>query len=184
MAKQKHLNPNQFKQLLKYLDNQDCSTWNTALKVLLRTGCRSQELLNIEHHDLDTTNSALLITAVKGSDNRVIPLSKKMLVDVEALLNEYGSFDKALGITKQSTKLRELRRRFKLEVFRCLGSGFSHISPHSARSSFAVNLYLNAGKDILLVQELLGHKAIGSTMHYVKMSRAMERKKGLIKAIG
>lgn len=184
MKKQKHLDPKRYKTLLKHLDHQETNAWNIALRVMLRTGCRSKELMMITREHLDTCNGSLTVPAVKGSNERIVPLSKRVLVDLEHLLHTSGSMADALGGTAMSTKLRELRRRFKLEVFRALGDGFSHISPHSARSSFAVNIYLNAGQDILLVQELLGHRSIGSTMYYVSMSRAMERKKGLLKAIG
>jgi len=184
ISKQKHLTPKQYKQLLNWLDDQPNDPWIDAVKVLARTGCRSQELLNLRLEHIDTVNSAVAIPAVKGSNCRIMPLSRNMLKTLWDALESTNGFTQYLGFDNEQSALRELRRQFKLILFRALGYGFSHLGPHSARASFAVNIYLSLDKDILLVKELLGHKAIGSTLVYVDMSRSMEKAKPIVKAIG
>lgn len=183
--KQKHLSPNDYKRLLVYLDREPPSPMNTVLKLLLRTGARSAELLRTGPEALDSVNSALSIKGAKGSADRIVPLSKRMLYEAQNALYGVESFSESLGIGPcLKSQQRAVQRAWKQVLFRALGTGYQHLTPHGARSSFAVNLYLKTGNDVLLVQELLGHKAISSTMHYVRMSRALERRKALIKAIG
>lgn len=182
--KQKYLTPADRKKLLDHLDSAPATAIVIALRVILRTGCRTEELLKLSVDCIDLVNETIAIIPAKGSEVRHIPLSKYMINSVYSLLKLHGSFSEAICNGSNSSCKRSIRRAWKKHVFRALGPGYQHTSPHSARSSFAVNIYLNAGHDVLLVQELLGHKALSSTQHYVKMSRALDRAKALKKVIG
>lgn len=45
-----------------------------------------------------------------------------------------------------------------------------HITPHSFRRSFATNLY-NNGTDLKLIQKLMGHKNLKTTLKYIMITR-------------
>lgn len=182
--KQRHLKPEDYRKLLKYLDAQPTEPMIVAMQTILRTGCRTEELLKLNAECINRTNDTITILPAKGSETRYIPLSKAMIKSIGDLLTLHGSFASALSEGSESSAKRAIRRAWKSYVFRALGLGYGHTSPHSARSSFAINIYLKMNNDVLLVQELLGHKALSSTEHYVKMSRSLEMAHRLKRVIG
>ena len=123
-------------------------TRNDCLILLaLRTGARSQELLNIKVTDLD--EAGVHIRALKGGRDRYMPLKKDFVRKLKAIQGKERLFE----ICPQ--RLRQV---------------WSFYSPnkkpfHSLRHTYAVRLYSKT-KDVLLAKDALGHKAISSTMVY------------------
>jgi site-specific recombinase XerD len=184
MHRIKHLDKLQLKQVLEWIDAQDSTPWLVAVSLLFRTGCRSHELMNFSMSNLDVVNKYICVIGAKGSNNRIIPLSEKSFVALYDAVLGRVNFLEYLGAKCKSTALRELRRQFKLVLFKALGAGFGHLGPHAARATFAVNIYLDAGRDVLLVRELLGHRDVRNTLIYVDMVRAIEMRGKILKAIG
>jgi integrase/recombinase XerD len=67
---------------------------------------------------------------------------------------------------------RHVQRRFEGWLAKAGVRG--RYSPHSCRHSFALGLFERTG-DVLLVQAALGHRAISSTLVYVRASAARVR---------
>ena len=146
----------------------------TLLMVLYGTGVRRTELSLLKVADIDSKRMVIHIRQGKGSRDRDVPLSPKLL---EAL-REYWLWRKPRVYLFPSTEgqrgaeaamsdkvvwwaVREAGRR----------AGITRkIGPHTFRHSFATEL-LEAGTDLRTIQLLMGHARLEDTTLYLHLSR-------------
>jgi site-specific recombinase XerD len=142
--------------------------------VLYGTGVRRTELSVLKVADIDSKRMVIHIRQGKGSRDRDVPLSPKLL---EAL-REYWRLKKPQFYLFPSTAgqrgveapmsdkvvwwaVREAARR----------AGITRkIGPHTFRHSFATEL-LEAGTDLRTIQLLMGHSRLEDTTLYLHLSR-------------
>ena len=141
----------------------------TILMVLYGTGVRRTELSLLKVADIDSKRMVIHIRQGKGSRDRDLPLSPKLL---EAL-REYWRWKKFPSAAGQrgvdspiSDKVvwwavREAARRAGIP---------RKIGPHTFRHSFATEL-LEAGTDLRTIQLLMGHARLEDTTVYLHLSR-------------
>jgi site-specific recombinase XerD len=151
-----------------------------VLSVLIFTGIRRQELLDLEVGHVNLADQSLLIQQGKGKKSRVVPLCPKA---VEALQ------DWMAWRTSHSVKHPYLftdwgRRRMgdnsltKLvrEVAAIAGyKGDPRIKPHGIRHAAATRLMRN-GADIRSIQQWLGHSQLETTCLYLHTDEQQIRK--------
>jgi len=146
----------------------------TILMVLYGTGVRRTELSLLKVTDIDSKRMVIHIRQGKGSCDRDVPLSPKLL---EAL-REYWRWKKPKIYLFPSTPgkrgveepmsdkvvwwaVREAARR----------AGITRkIGPHTFRHSFATEL-LEGGTDLRTIQLLMGHARLEDTTVYLHLSR-------------
>lgn len=145
---------------------------NRALMaVMLYTGLRAQEVLNLRMFDVDLTNRVIRVNQGKGAKDRLVPTSPALLRH----LHDYLTDRKRLG--KQSewffTTLRGDRpftysglKRVVSKVKKGTGIEFS---PHRLRHTFAT-LMLEGGCDLFSLQKMMGHSDIKTTTIYLSAS--------------
>lgn len=137
------------------------------LEVLYGTGLRVSEAASLT---VGLVEGADLVRVVgKGDRERVVPLGGQARRALDGYLSEGrdrlagpGSGDALwLGNSSRPLSERGIRRvvRARLATF-----------PHSLRHSFATHL-LEGGADLRVVQELLGHRELGTTQVYTAVSR-------------
>lgn len=142
------------------------------------SGIRLSELAGLNWPDIDFSIRMIRVVG-KGGRERIVPLGR---VAVEALREYQRAVDQAgrdLGLKVKEAQAvflnrsggrltdRTIARRLKIRV---LQAGLSStISPHALRHSFATHL-LNAGADLRVVQELLGHRSLSTTQKYTHIS--------------
>jgi integrase/recombinase XerC len=143
------------------------------------SGIRLSELAGLSRGDVDFSIRMVRVKG-KGGRERVVPLGRvaiEALKVYQAALAEAEQEDKRLKVTDREALFlnrlggrmtdRTIARRLKKRV---LAAGLSpDISPHALRHSFATHL-LNAGADLRVVQELLGHKSLSTTQKYTHIS--------------
>lgn len=130
---------------------QDSDPRNAALLwILIHTGARATEALNIRAEDVNMHDKTVFIRGIKGSNDREIPLPDWLFKLVAKLAAKPGPiFDISYN------------RLFQIwELYRPC-----HKKLHSLRHTFAIDLYKRS-KDIRLVQVALGHRNITNTMVY------------------
>ncbi|MGH2693751.1 MAG: site-specific tyrosine recombinase XerD [Actinomycetota bacterium] len=149
------------------------------LETLYGAGLRISELVSLDVDDVDITEGSVLVRAGKGSKARRLPLGKAARKALDAYLttSRPGLAAKAKGrraagalflnarggrLSRQGTWkiLKTYARRAGLD---------DRVSPHTLRHSFATHM-LDAGADIRVVQELLGHASLSTTQVYTLVS--------------
>ena len=142
--------------------------WHRCLLVLLlATGIRRSEAVQISLEDVDLTNRQLLVHG-KGAKQRVVPLARQAVAAVRQYLQHrpivpsrrlfLNSRGQPIGGQAVNAALDEI-----LENAGLAGQG---ITPHKLRHTFATQL-IRKGVDVRTVQELLGHADLGTTARYL-----------------
>jgi integrase/recombinase XerD len=151
------------------------------LELLYAAGLRVSELISIKlsQLNLDSKEEILPYIIIKGKGNkeRVVAINQKAIDAIKVYLTNLPLFtdDKNnpwLFPSKQSNAGHMTRQYFG-KILKKLaaqaGLNFQKISPHKIRHSFATHL-LNHGANLRVIQELLGHKDIGTTQIYTHVA--------------
>ena len=150
-------------------------------ETLYSSGIRVSELAGMNVFDVDFTKQVIRVLG-KGNKERIVPVGKKALKAIsqyrERLQVETGitaEENTPLFLNKNKGRLttRSIARILEKTAKEC--GLLIPVSPHSMRHSFATHL-LDAGADLRVVQELLGHKSLSTTQKYthVSIDRLME----------
>lgn len=150
-------------------------------ETLYSCGLRVSELSGMNLFDVDFTKSVIRVLG-KGDRERIVPIGRKALEAIKAyrqrLREESGIADDTnapLFLNKNQGRLtvRSIARILDKTAKEC--GLLAPVSPHALRHTFATHM-LDAGADLRVVQELLGHKSLSTTQKYthVSIDRLME----------
>lgn len=154
------------------------------LQMLYNTGARVQELADITLSDLRMGSSPTVTLTGKGRKTRTIPLWEETI----ELINQYLNQRKHQGIETDSLFCNArgqaltrfgIGRRVALHASRaasqCPSLKGRDVSPHTFRHTTALHL-IEAGNDIAVVKDWLGHADIKTTSMYFEISIERKRK--------
>ncbi|MGE4296873.1 MAG: tyrosine recombinase XerC [Desulfovibrionaceae bacterium] len=144
-------------------------------ELLYGSGLRISEALSLTVYGVNPDAGEVRVMG-KGSKERVAPLSDASREALAAWLAARRAFDPDgledalfLGVRGAPLQRREANRIIERL---CQRAGLPQaISPHGLRHSFASHL-LEAGADLRVVQELLGHARIVTTQRYTHLNLA------------
>jgi integrase len=142
----------------------------TILQTLKETGCRIGEACRVQWINLNEKAMTLTINdAEKNSNPRICKISNKLLGMLNAMPRRSGKiFHNTTGKTAQLC----LSRARKKAAQKLNNPRLNQITHHTVRHWFATMAYHNT-KDIIHVQQLLGHKKIENTLIYVNLESAI-----------
>lgn len=159
------LTKDEVKRLLAAIDN---PKHKLLVEFMYGSGLRVSEVVGLKIDDLDLKESIGIVKGGKGKKDRNIIIPKKLIRQLEDYLSSrkdsnpylFHIADRAITTRQAQKVVKEaaIRAKIKKRVF-C----------HALRSSFATHL-LEAGTDIRIIQELLGHSDLGTTQIYTKVS--------------
>jgi integrase/recombinase XerC len=137
-----------------------------VLELFYATGVRVAELAGLSVEDLDLRDGAVRVFG-KGSKERIVPVGGKAVRALRAYLG--GRADGPLFLNGRGGRLT-VRSLHRIVRGRARAAGLSRrVSPHTLRHTFATHL-LDAGADLRLIQELLGHSRLGTTQKYTHVT--------------
>ena len=152
--------------------------YKMAIMLLYETGARIEESRNIKFADIDSSNGRIKILTLKqrrkGQIFRYLKISDKLLTLIlhYRLSNnmQNNDFILAQGSGKSAITKMGFSLMLKKYVKETLGQEYlNRAHPHALRHSRAIHL-LDAGMNIKLLQNFLGHSNIINTLIYLKYS--------------
>lgn len=131
------------------------------IEVLVDTGCRLSEILNLKYEDINWDTNLITIWINKGDKPRSIPMTKR--VRGILLARQEVSWDKpfTLDIDQAQKAWNWARKRMLLD-------GDKEFVMHALRHTCATRL-LDKGVDLYTVKEWLGHSTIQVTERYAHL---------------
>lgn len=152
------------------------------LETLYGAGCRISELVNLDVDDVDLDEGSVLIRSGKGGKSRRVPVGRAArsatadyLTTVRpALVRKAQRTSPALFLNARGSRLSRQGCWKILRRYAETAGLEDRVSPHTLRHSFATHM-LDAGADIRVVQDLLGHASLATTQVYTLVSDSKMR---------
>lgn len=150
------------------------------LLLLYNTGARVSEALAVRLRDIHLDRPRQVRLSGKGGKERICPLWAETVVALRALVVTPGSdeplFQNARGgpLTRDGVAYiiaKHVRRAAKTRP----GLRRHRVTPHVLRHSCAVAL-LQAGVDISVIRDYLGHASVATTSRYITTNLEMKRR--------
>ena len=138
------------------------------IKVIIFTGIRVSEALNLKRKDI-TEDGDLFIIRIRGKGNKYrIVMIKRPLIEahLNAIAINYINKEGYLFINKKGTRLTQAYvSRIVEQILFKAGIRKEKNGAHMLRHTFATMLYKKQ-KDLVLVQEALGHASLNTSRIY------------------
>lgn len=148
------------------------ATTNLKHKAILTTiyscGLRLSELINLKLTDVKSGSNLLFIQQSKGNKDRMVALPDKLLKLLRAYYTDFKPkifLFEGLNDTQFSERSVQLILKKAMKKANITTKG----SVHTLRHSYATHL-IKSGVDVRVVQELLGHSDIRTTMIYTHIT--------------
>ena len=145
------------------------------LEVIYGAGLRVSEAVGI---DLDDVSAGIVRVRGKGSKERVVPLGAKAIEAFEAWRAERHRFadprtgfldPQAVFIGRAGKRVTVRQVQYLVAEYGELATGAPGVHPHQLRHACATHL-LDAGADLRMIQEMLGHASLSTTQRYTHVS--------------
>lgn len=154
--------------VMKLLDAAGNPKHKLLLSLGYGMGLRVSEICALRITDIDSDRMQVLIAAAKGKKDRYVNLPASILTALREYYLNYkpkqylfeGQFGDKYSIRSAQEVFKQCLRRAGIN---------KNVGIHSLRHSFATHL-LEAGTDISLIQKLLGHNDIKTTLIYTHVS--------------
>jgi integrase/recombinase XerD len=165
----------------------DLSTWigrrdRAILLLVLQTGLRVSELVNLDCADIVFGVGAHIVCKGKGRKQRSTPLRRDTIRTLEAWLKQRsGKADDPVFPTIRGDRLsrdavEHIVRKYAMAASKaCASLAGKRVSPHVLRHSTAMDLLRN-GVDRTVIALWLGHESVETTQIYVHADMRLKEK--------
>jgi len=167
---------------LRLLENRSLdafTAWRDRLvmELLYGGGLRVSELVGLNYGQIDFERGVARVMG-KGRKERLCPLGRVAMAVLAKWRGEFArdrSPEAPVIVNARHQRLPVRQVQLLLKRYLALADLPMDITPHKLRHSYATHL-LNAGADLRLVQELLGHVNLATTQIYTHVSVAHLKK--------
>jgi len=146
---------------------------NACLLVLLHSGLRAGECVDLRLQDLDLSGKRLVVRQGKGQRDRLVYLSDSACQAIQTYLSAQGNPRRQHDLVWLQKNGKPISTGWLRDHVAQVGLavGIENLFPHRLRHTCATRL-LNAGMDITRIQKLLGHEKVSTTMIYARVQDA------------
>ena len=146
-----------------------------VFELLYAAGIRLSELTALDVDKVDLKFQYVRVFG-KGRKERIVPIGEYAVEALSAYLKDgrpqlAKPDETALFVNYRGERLSQRGVQYLLDKHIEKTAIAKNISPHSLRHSFATHL-LDAGADLRVVQELLGHVSLSTTQVYTRISQS------------
>lgn len=157
------------------------------LEVLYGAGLRRGEALALDLGDLDHPEREVWIRHGKGDKGRVLPLIpaawKHLMEYLErgrpTLMTEHSDSASAVFLSTLGRRMSESSILKGLRVHGATARITKRMTPHTLRRTFATELH-RRGASLRVIQDLLGHASLDTTMIYLRVDSRMIRREVIL----
>jgi len=139
----------------------------TFLQFLKETGARSGEAAKLKWSDVDFERRVATITPEKGSRPRILPISHNPI----EMLEHHPKGSNRIWSTLYSMKSNFYKTRRSL-AFKLQNPRLKEIGLHTFRH-WKTTMEYHKTRDILHVQQVLGHRDLRNTLIYINLEKAL-----------
>jgi len=176
-----YLEPEEARAVIATVDTSSpCGRRDYALLLLLyNTGARVSEALAVRSSDLRLDRPRQVRLLGKGRRERICPLWPETASALRRIIRVEGS-NEVLFQSRQGTPLTRdgvayiLQKYVRLAATSNSAPRLRRVTPHMLRHSCAVAL-LQAGVDVTVIRDYLGHASISTTSRYLTTNLQMKR---------
>ena len=147
------------------------------LAMLYECGLRRSELAGLADSDVDTRQRQLKVLG-KGRKERIVPFGEQLAEDIERWRSERTQI---FGHSPHFLLSSRGKPLSDSAIYRVVHAALRDVpkltrrGAHALRHSFATDM-LNAGGDLMLLRELMGHNSVSTTVRYTHTSFEQLRK--------
>jgi site-specific recombinase XerD len=172
-------------EVAKLLEAVDAVKYRAVIMTAYGAGLRVSEVCSLRVDDIDSQRMTIRVRHGKGNQARYVPLPERVLF----LLRRYWVLERPkkpwlfpgsqLGCPVSAASVRN-----HLAAAARKTGLTKRVTPHVLRHTFATHL-LELGTDVRVVQMLLGHKSIRTTVRYTHVtSRVLAKTKSPVDVLG
>jgi integrase/recombinase XerD len=137
------------------------------LRLMLNTGLRAAEVLNIKTRDIDWSTGKLMVRQGKGKKDRSSWIGEEDLALLQCWMIKKARLPESawLFVTRDGKMIQTRYLRVMVKRMSTKAGIAKDVHPHTLRHTFATDLYRQT-KNLRLTQKALGHSQISSTIIY------------------
>ena len=163
------LSTEEVKKLINSIEHQKSKL---IVKMLYSSGLRVSELVNLTPKDLDFNQNIGWVRKGKGSKDRLFKIAESITKQLQRYLSKHPE-NKFVFSGAEPMSVRNVQ--FIVTSAAKKAGLNKQVSPHTLRHSFATAL-LDAGENLLVIQQLLGHENLETTKIYTHISQDQLKK--------